>query len=64
MPGMAAPLVIVGGIMGKPVRAAAISGGLNSAQELGPERIEGAADHTAKTISKELRIYFKRYGWN
>lgn len=63
MPGMAAPLVIVGGIMGRPVTAAAVSGGLNIAQELGPERIEGAADRTAKAIAEELRAGFRRQGW-
>ena len=62
-PGMAAPLVIVGGIVGRPVTAAAVAGGLNIAQELGPERIEGAANRTAKSISKELRAAFKRQGW-
>ena len=62
-PGMAAPLVIVGGIAGAPVRAAAVSGGINIAQELGPEKIQGAADRTAKAISDELRTAFKRQGW-
>lgn len=62
-PGMAAPLVIMGGIAGRPVTAAAVSGGINIAQELGPEGIEGAAKRTAKTISKELRTIFKRQGW-
>jgi hypothetical protein len=62
-PGMAAPLVIVGGIFGNPVTAAAVSGGLNIVQELGPERIEGAADRTAKAVAKELRAAFKRRGW-
>ncbi len=63
MPGMAVPLVIVGGIMGRPVTAAATAGGLNIMQELGPERIEGAADRTAKAIAKELRAGFRRQGW-
>lgn len=62
-PGMAAPLVVVGGIFGRPVTAAAVSGGLNIAQELGPERIQAAADRTAKAISDELRAAFKRQGW-
>lgn len=62
-PGMAAPLVIMGGIMGRPAQAALIAGGINVAQEFGPERIEGAADRTAKAISKELRAIFKAHGW-
>ncbi len=63
MPGMAAPLVIMGGIGGEPVRAAAISGAMNIVQELGPERIQAAADRTAKAIAKELRAAFRQRGW-
>jgi len=62
-PGMALPLIIVGGILGRPLQAAAISGGLNLLQELGPEKMQGAADRTAKAISKELRAGFRRRGW-
>ncbi len=62
-PGMAVPLIIVGGIFGRPVTAAAISGGINLLQELGPEKMQGAADRTAKTVSKELRAAFRRRGW-
>ncbi len=62
-PGMAVPLIIVGGIFGRPVTAAAISGGINLLQELGPEKMQGAADRTAKAISKELRAGFRRRGW-
>ncbi len=62
-PGMALPLIIVGGILGRPVTAAAISGGINLLQELGPEKIQGAADRTAKAIAKELRAGFRRRGW-
>ena len=51
-PGMAIPLVVAGGIMGRPVTAAAMSGGINFLQELGPERIQGAADRTTKAISE------------
>ncbi len=63
MPGMAAPLIIMGGIAGNPVSAAVISGGLNIAQELGPEKIESAAKRTAKDIAKVLRDAFRKRGW-
>ncbi len=52
-PGVAAPLIIVGLIAGRPLQALAISGGINIIQELGPEKIQGAADRTAKAIAKE-----------
>ncbi len=60
---MALPLVVVGGIGGKPVQAAAISGGANILQELGPESIQAAADRTASEIAKVLRENFRRRGW-
>ncbi len=62
-PGMAVPLIIVGGIFGRPVQAAVISGAINLLQQLAPEKIQGAANRTAKTISKELRTGFRRRGW-
>ncbi len=62
-PGMAVPLVVMGGIFGKPVQAAAISGGVNILQELGPERIQATADRTASEIAKVLRDSFRRRGW-
>ncbi len=62
-PGRAVPLIIVGGIFGRPVTAAAVSGGINIIQELGPEKIQGAANRTAKAIAKELRTGFRRRGW-
>ncbi len=62
-PGMAVPLIIVGGILGRPVTAAVVSGGINLLQELGPEKIQGAANRTAKAIAKELRTGFRRRGW-
>ncbi len=63
MPGMAVPLVIMGGIAGAPIRAAVIAGGMNIAQELGPEKIESAAERTAKDIAKVLRDAFRKRGW-
>ena len=62
-PGMAAPLVIMGGIAGRPVTAAAVAGGINIAKELGPEKIESAAKRTAEEIAKVLRDAFRRRGW-
>ncbi len=62
-PGMAVPLVVMGGILGRPVQAAAISGGANILQELGPERIQATADRTASEIAKLLRHNFRRRGW-
>ncbi len=62
-PGMAVPLVVMGGIFGRPVQAAAISGGANILQELGPERIQATADRTASEIAKLLRHNFRRRGW-
>ncbi len=62
-PGMAVPLVVMGGIFGRPVQAAAISGGVNILQELGPERIQALADGTASEIAKLLRDNFRRRGW-
>ena len=62
-PGMALPLVVMGGILGGPVGAAAVSGGSNILQELGPERIQATADRTASEIAKHLRDNFRRRGW-
>ncbi len=62
-PGMALPLIVAGGIMGRPAMAAGVSGTVNILQELGPEGIQGAADRTAGTISKELRNVFRRHRW-
>ena len=62
-PGMAAPLIIAGGIFGRPVTAAAVSGGLNIAQELGPEKIQSVADRAAEAVSKEIEKGARRRGW-
>ncbi len=63
MPGMAVPLIIMGGIAGRPVTAAVVAGGLNIAKELGPEKIESAAKRTAKDIANVLSDAFRRRGW-
>jgi hypothetical protein len=62
-PGMAVPLIIMGGIFGRPVQAAVISGAVNILQELGPEHIQAAADRTASEIADHLRDNFRRRGW-
>jgi hypothetical protein len=62
MPGMAVPLVgaAIGGSL---AITAAVSGGLNTAQEISPESLEGAAKRTADEITKILSRVFARQGW-
>ncbi len=55
MPGMLVPIGIGA--------SAAISGGLNVAQELGPESMRSAANRTAEAIAKVLEEAFKKRGW-
>ncbi len=55
MPGMLVPIGIGA--------SAAISGGLNVAQELGPESMRSAANRTAEEIAKVLEKAFKKRGW-
>ena len=62
MPGMAVPL-IGAAIGGSLAVTAAVSGGLNTAQEINPESMEGAAKRTADEITKELSRVFARNGW-
>jgi hypothetical protein len=62
MPGMAVPL-IGAAFAGTLAVTAAVSGGLNTLQEVSPESLEGAAKRTAKDISKELSRVFARQGW-
>ena len=62
MPGMAVPL-IGGAIWGSLAISAAVSGGMNVAQEVSPESLEGAAKRTANEITKELSRVFARKGW-
>ncbi len=61
-PGMLVP-VVGGAVAGRAATSAAISGGMNVAQEMGPESIEGAAKRTAKEIAKVLSEAFKKRGW-
>ena len=56
--------VVGGAIAGDTAKAAAISGGMNVAQEMGPESIESAAKRTAEEIAKEFSEAFKNFGWN
>ncbi len=62
MPGMLVP-VVGGAVAGKAAKSAAISGGLNVAQELGPESMRSAANRTAEEIAKVLEKAFKKRGW-
>ena len=62
MPGMLVP-VVGGAVAGNTAKAAAISGGMNVAQEMGPESIESAAKRTAEEIAKEFSEAFKNFGW-
>ena len=62
MPGMAVPL-LGAAAFGNVAVSAAISGGMNVAQEVSPESLEGAAKRTADEIAKELSRVFARKGW-
>lgn len=62
MPGIIVPIG-VGAAAGRAGTSAAISGGANVVQELGPEGIQGAAKGTAKEIAKILRDAFQKQGW-
>ncbi len=62
MPGMLVPIG-VGAAAGNAATSAAISGGLNVAQELGPESMQAAANRTAEEIAKVLEEAFKKRGW-
>lgn len=62
MPGIVVPIG-VGAVAGRAATSAAIAGGANIVQELGPEGIQGAAKGTAKEIAKILRDAFQKQGW-
>lgn len=62
MPGIAVPL-IGGAVFGSIAVSAAVAGGMNVAQEVSPESMEGAAKRTANEITKELSRVFARQGW-
>jgi hypothetical protein len=62
MPGMMVP-VGVGAAAGRAGPSAAVSGGLNVAQEIGPESLRSMAKQTAKEIAKVLSQDFARQGW-
>ncbi|UCF94992.1 MAG: hypothetical protein JSW39_12845 [Desulfobacterales bacterium] len=47
---------------GRAATSVAVSGGLNVAQEVNPESIEGAAKRTAGEIAKLLAEAFKKQG--
>jgi len=62
MPGMIVP-VGVGAAAGRAGRAAIIAGGMNVAQEIGPESLNAAAKRTAQEIMKILSLAFVKNGW-
>ncbi len=62
MPGMIVP-VAGGAIAGRAATSAAISGGLNVFQEIGPESMSSLAEGTAEEIAKVLEEVFKKRGW-
>ncbi len=62
MPGMIVP-VAGGAVAGRAATSAVVSGGLNVAQELGPESLGGAAKRTAEEIAKVLKQAFEKRGW-
>ena len=53
----------VGLAAGRPGTTAAVAGGMNILQELGPESMRAAANRTAKDIAKILRDAFQKQGW-
>ncbi len=57
MPGMLVPIG-VGAAAGDVAKTAAIAGGVNVAQELGPESMRSAANRTAEEIAKVLEQSF------
>jgi hypothetical protein len=62
MPGMLVP-VAGGAKAGSVATSVVVSGGMNIAQEKGPESLEGAAKRTAQEIAKVLSQAFARHGW-
>ena len=62
MPGIVVPIGVEAAA-GRARTSAAIAGGVNVAQEIGPEGIRGAAKGTAQEIAKLLRDAFQKQGW-
>lgn len=62
MPGMIVP-VGVGAVAGRAGTSAIIAGGMNVAQEFGPESMNAAAKRTAQEITKILSRAFAERGW-
>jgi hypothetical protein len=62
MPGMIVP-VGVGAVAGRAGTSAIIAGGMNVAQEFGPESMNAAAKRTAQEITKILSRAFAKHGW-
>ena len=62
MPGILVP-VLGGAAAGAAGRSAVIAGGMNVAQEMGPESMRAAAKRTAEEIAKVLKDAFRKRGW-
>ena len=62
MPGMLLP-VGMGAAAGRAATSAAVSGGMNLAQEAGPESIEAAARRTAGRIAELIVDAYRTRGW-
>ncbi len=62
MPGMIVP-VAGGAVAGRAGTSAIMAGGMNVAQELGPESMNAAAKNTAKEIIRLLSRAFAEQGW-
>jgi hypothetical protein len=61
--GLAVSPAAAAGTTGSVAEATAVSGGVNTAKELGPESLEAAAKRTAKEITKALSKIFAQHGW-
>ncbi len=62
MPGMIVP-VAGGAVAGRAGTSLLVAGGMNVAQELGPESMNAAAKRTAEEIVKTLSQTFAKQGW-
>jgi len=62
MPGMIVP-VAGGAVAGRAGTSVIMAGGMNVAQELGPESLNAAAKNTAKEIIRILSRAFAEQGW-
>jgi Domain of unknown function (DUF4410) len=61
--GLAVSPAATAGAAGTVGQAAAVSGGVNVAKELGPESLEAAVKRTADEIKEALARIFRKHGW-